>query len=331
MKSKYTFFKRFFISFLSFLLLSCNNSTECNTNTTPVLRNGQLSVQGTYLVNSEKKPIVLRGVSLGWHNWWPRFYNESAIEWLAKDWECNMVRAAIGVEPDGAYISSPNYALKCVMSVVDAAIKSGIYVIIDWHSHNIRTNEAKKFFIQMANRYNEYPNVIYEIFNEPLNTATWPEVKAYSEEIIKAIRAIDEKNIILVGTPTWDQDVNLAADDPIKGYENIMYTLHFYAGTHKQDLRNKADYALKKGLPLFVSECGGMEASGDGAIDNTEWNLWLNWMKKNQISWAAWSITDKEETCSMIQPSASSEGNWSNKDLKEWGITVRGYLKNLNE
>jgi Endoglucanase len=331
MKSRYTFFKGFFISFLSLLLLSCNNSTECNTNTTPVSRNGQLSVQGTYLVNSEKKPIVLRGVSLGWHNWWPRFYNESVIDWLAKDWECDVVRAAIGVEPDGAYISSPNYALKCVMSVADAAIKSGIYVIIDWHSHNIRTNEAKKFFIQMANRYNEYPNVIYEIFNEPLNTATWPEVKAYSEEIIKAIRAIDEKNIILVGTPTWDQDVNLAADNPIKGYENIMYTLHFYAGTHKQDLRNKADYALQKGLPLFVSECAGMEASGDGAIDNTEWNLWLSWMKKNQISWAAWAIADKEETSSMIQTSASSEGNWSNEDLKEWGITVQGYLKKLNE
>lgn len=330
MKSRYTFLKGFFISFLS-LLLSCNNSTECNTNTTPVSRNGQLSVQGTYLVNSEKKPIVLRGVSLGWHNWCPRFYNESVIDWLAKDWECDVVRAAIGVEPDGAYISSPNYALKCVMSVADAAIKSGIYVIIDWHSHNIRTNEAKKFFIQMANRYNEYPNAIYEIFNEPLNTARWPEVKAYSEEIIKAIRAIDEKNIILVGTPTWDQDVNLAADDPIKGYENIMYTLHFYAGTHKQDLRNKADYALQKRLPLFVSECAGMEASGDGAIDNTEWNLWLNWMKKNQISWATWAIADKEETCSMIQTSASSEGNWSNKDLKEWGITVRGYLKKLNE
>ena len=134
---------------------------------------------------------------------------------------------------------------------------------IDWHSHNLRQEEAKEFFTQMATRYKGVPNVIYEVFNEPVEDS-WEQVKAYSVEVVKTIRAIEPDAVILVGCPHWDQDIHLAADDPITGYSNIMYTLHFYANTHGQWLRDRADYALGKGLPIFVSECAGMEASGDG-------------------------------------------------------------------
>ena len=40
-------------------------------------------------------------------------------------------------------------------------------------------------------------------------------VKAYSVEVIKTIRAIEPNAVILVGCPHWDQDIHLAADDPI--------------------------------------------------------------------------------------------------------------------
>ena len=133
--------------------------------------------------------------------------------------------------------------------VVDAAIENGVYVIIDWHSHNLRQEEAKEFFTQMATRYKGVPNVIYEVFNEPVEDS-WEQVKAYSVEVIKTIRAIEPDAVILVGCPHWDQDIHLAADDPITGYSNIMYTLHFYANTHGQWLRDRADYALGKGLPI---------------------------------------------------------------------------------
>jgi endoglucanase len=297
--------------------------------TQPVKANGRLKVVGTRLTNEKGNPVVLRGMSFGWHNWWPRFYNAGVVSWLKKDWGCNVVRAAMGVEPDKGYISEPAWSTQKIKAVIDAAIKEGIYVIVDWHSHHIRQAEAKQFFTEIAREYGKQPNIIYEIFNEP-EQQSWADVKAYSIELIKTIRAIDPDNIILVGSPHWDQDVHLAADDPIRGYNNIMYTLHFYAATHKEQLRQRADYALKKGLPIFISESAGMEASGNGPINETEWNEWITWAEKNKISWVTWSVSDKDETCSVLLPSASSTGNWNTKDLKPSGLKAREYIRKYN-
>ena len=286
----------------------------------------RLCVTGTQLMNEKGDTVVLKGVSYGWHQFWPRFYNASTVAYLTKDWGAQVLRASMGIELDTAYLERPQMGIDCVQKVVDAAIDNDVYVIIDWHSHGIRQEEAKDFFAKMATRYKGVPNVIYEIFNEPVDDS-WEQVKAYSLEVIKTIRAIEPEAVILVGCPHWDQDIHLAADDPITGYNNIMYTVHFYANTHGQWLRDRTDYALGKGLPVFVSECAGMEASGDGAINKEEWQNWLDWMQRCSISWVAWSVSDKDETCSMLLPSASSEGNWKDKDLKEWGRMVRDELQ----
>ena len=295
----------------------------------PVKKHGQLKVDGLQLVDEKGAPIVLRGMSFGWHNFWPRFYNEGAVKWLVKDWKSSVVRAAMGIEPNGGYLQDKTGSVQKVEAVVDGAIKSGVYVIIDWHSHNIQLDEAKEFFTMMATKYGNYPNVIYEIFNEP-DYESWDEVKKYSIEIIKTIRAIDPDNIILVGSPHWDQDVHVVADDPISGYDNLMYTLHFYAATHKQQLRDRGDYALSKGLPLFISESAGMEATGDGPINEVEWLKWIDWCEKNKISWITWSVSDKDETCSVLQKSANSDGQWKIADLKESGIKARELLLKYN-
>lgn len=309
--------------------MSCGNTSksakQAGDDSTATVR--PLGVKGTALVNDLGDTVVLHGVSYGWHQFWPRFYNDSTVEYFAKDWGAQVLRASMGVDLDSAcYVHRPDFGIDCVTRVADAAIRNNVYVIIDWHSHNLRLEEAKEFFTRMATRYKGVPNVIYEIFNEPVEDS-WEALKAYSEEVIKTIRAIEPQAVILVGCPHWDQDIHLPADNPITGYDNLMYTLHFYAATHGQWLRDRGDYALSKGLPIFVSECAGMEASGDGPLDLEEWNRWLEWMTGNSISWVCWSVSDKDETCSMLLPSAASTGYWADDDMKEWGRIVRDCLK----
>lgn len=315
------------LCYIVFSLMLFTNVTKAQF----VKKHGQLSVQGTQLVDKNNNPIVLRGLSFGWHSLWPRFYNEKAVSWLKKDFNCNIVRAAMGVElGDLSYINNPQFAKEKVEAVVNVAIKSGIYVIIDWHSHNVNLKEAKQFFAEMSKKYAKYPNIIYEVFNEP-DHETWWEVKNYSEEIIRVIRENDPNNIILVGCPHWDQDIDLPAEDPIIGYTDIMYTMHFYAATHGKELRDRTDAAIKRGLPVFVSESAGMEASGDGPLDYKAWQEYIDWMEAKKISWITWSVSDKDETCSILKKSANSEGKWKDEDLKESGIKIREYLRKYNK
>jgi endoglucanase len=292
----------------------------------PFKDHGKLSVKGTYLRDEHGKIIMLQGVCFGWTNWWPRFYNKESVKWLAEDWKCSVVRAAMGVGMGNSYLDRPEWSKDLLETVVQGAIENNIYVIIDWHSYDLHLEEAKAFFKEMAQKYGKYPNVIYDIYNEPVNV-TWDEVKAYSIEVIQTIRAIDSANIILVGCPHWDQDVNIVADNPIQGYSNIMYALHFYADTHREFLRSLGEYAISKGIPLFVSESAGTSATCDRPVNYDEWLVWIKWMKQNYISWITYSIADAEETCAMLKPSAASTGGWKESDLKESGLKTRRLLR----
>lgn len=295
----------------------------------PVKRWGQLQVKGSQLCNQAGEPISLRGVSYGWHNLWPRFYNEKSLKWLVKDWNVSVVRAAMGIQIDNNYLDNPELAMKCMTPIIEGAIKNNIYVIIDWHAHTMHTQAAVDFFSKMAQKYGKHPNIIYELYNEPVEDS-WENLKEYAQTIIRAIRQHDPDNIILMGCPHWDQDIHLVAASPLQGVSNVMYTLHFYAATHKEYLRQRMVDALNTGLPIFVSECAGMEASGDGPLNMAEWQKWIDLMESKKISWVNWSISDKKETCSMLLPSASSTGKWKDTDLNESGKLVRKFIRQYN-
>ena len=187
-----------------------------------------------------------------------------------------------------------------------------------------------KFFGKMAKKYGHHPNVIYEIYNEPVEDS-WTDLKEYAKAVIDEIRKYDPDNIVLVGCPHWDQDIHLVAESPLEGYDNIMYTVHFYAATHKQYLRDRMAQAIADGIPVFVSECGGCEASGDGCVDTDEFNKWVDCMEKLKVGWACWALADKNETCSMLLPRAKATGDWDkDKVIKPWGELVRTTLLKYN-
>ena len=296
----------------------------------PVKVHGKLSVKGTQLIDEHGNPVALNGVSFGWHCWWPRFWNAGCVNWLATDWKVSVLRAAVGVDPKDGYLDNPASTKQYLDAVVQAAIKNDLYVIIDWHTEGTKPAEAKAFFTEMATKYGKHPNIIYELLNEPVNQ-TWPEMKDYATDVIKTIRAIDPSNVIIVGNPHWDQDIDLPAKDPITTQSNIMYTVHFYAASHGKWLRDKCDAAIKKGIPIFITESAAMQASGNGPLNVAEWQAWVDWAAKNKVSLITWSISDKNETCSMLLPSAAGDGNWKDSDLKESGRRAREMLRQAAE
>jgi endoglucanase len=295
----------------------------------PVKKYGQLQVNGAQLCDQQGRPVILRGVSLGWHNLWPRFYNKKVVQTLHNDWHASVVRAAMGILIEDNYLENPKFAMQCITPVIESAIKNDVYVIIDWHSHVLQTKEAKQFFGQMAKKYGKYPHVIYEIYNEPVED-TWADLKKYATEVIGEIRKYDADNIVLVGCPHWDQDIHLVAENPLEGFSNIMYTVHFYAATHGEYLRERTEAAVKKGIPVFISESGATEASGDGKIDPESEEQWIQMCERLGISWVCWSISDKNESCSMLLPRATATGPWSDDVIKEYGKLVKGLLKKYN-
>lgn len=287
------------------------------------------------------QPASIAGMSLFWSNWSDGsvFYNAGVVS-TVKSWGGKLIRAAMGVEVEDGYLSDPQSNMARVRAVVDAAIDNDMYVIIDWHTHNAEdhTSDAISFFEEMARTYGNYDNVIYEIYNEPdCPTSTlacswpsrtqWSEIKSYAEQVIPRIRAIDPDNLIIVGTPFYSQDVDAAAADPISGHSNIAYTLHFYAGTHKGDIRGKAVTALAQGIPLFVTEWGTVAANGDGAVDRAESDTWMQFLYDNNISHANWSVSDKVEGASLLNPGANPNGGWSDSDLTESGTYVKGVIQ----
>jgi endoglucanase len=270
-------------------------------------------------------------MSLFWSQWIGKYYNYDCVQWLRDDWNCTVVRAAMAVE-SGGYLFNPEVEKTKIRAVIDACIDLGIYVIVDWHDHHAQwhRDQSVAFFEELASEYGDRPNLIYEIYNEPLQVSWRDSIKPYCDTVVKHIRAIDPDNLILVGSSTWSQDVDLATIYPIID-TNVAYTLHFYSATHKQSLRSKATTALGRGYAIFVSEFGTCESSGSGFLDSLETETWMTFMNNNKISWCNWSIADQVETSAALLPNASSTGGWLLTDLTRSGYFIRKKIKEENE
>ena len=324
----------FICLFIGFIVFRCakediseSKTLEPVEDSTIVSINGLLRVMGNKIVNKNNTPISLAGNSFFWSNdnWGgERYYTNEAVEWLKNDWNTTIVRAAMGIDEEGGYLSNKTSNTNRVKTIVEAAIEEGIYVIIDWHSHHAEnyTNEAIIFFEEMAELYGDHENIIYEIYNEPLNISWDETLKPYALNVIGAIRAIDPDNLIVVGTPEWSQRVDLAAENPITEYTNIAYTLHFYTVYHHEWLRERASEALESGIALFVTEWGSL---GYTLIDS-EADKWMNWCFANKISHLNWAVNDKEEEWSILKPGSSQLGGWSDSDLTDAGKLAKNII-----
>lgn len=322
--------KCLYIFIIVLLLISCGDSDgateQTDEDSTIIDQHGQLSINGINLVDKNGEAIALRGMSLFWSQWGGDYYNEETIKWLRDDWKCTVVRVAVGVEA-GGYLDNSYQEYQKATAAIDACIKLGIYVIIDWHDHHAENHliEAIFFFDNISKTYGDQPNIIYEIYNEPLDVSWENVLKPYSQAIVNTIRANDSNNIIVAGTPNWSQDVdaviNNKIDDP-----NVAYALHFYTGTHREWLRDKAIRAMNAGVPLFATEWGLSEANGTGEINLVESGLWLDFLEQYNLSWCNWSIMNKDESSAAILPTTTTLSGWNSNQLSESGNMIRAYL-----
>lgn len=284
--------------------------------------NGNLSLEGNNIVNQYKEKIVLKGISSHGLQWFNYLITDENIKTL-KSWNTNVFRLAMYTK-EGGYIDNRN-VYDDLIKDIDLVISNDMYVIVDWHilsdnNPNNYKSDAIDFFDKISSKYKNTPNIIYEICNEPNGGTSWNDVKSYAEDVIKTIRK-NSNNIIIVGTPTWSQDVDSVINNKIDD-KNTMYALHFYSGTHKDDLRNKAKRALDNNVPIFVSEFGVSDASGNGGVYLDEANKWMEFIKNNNLSFVNWSLADKNESSALLNP--------NNKVVSDDSLSESGkYIKNI--
>lgn len=306
-----------------------SKSTVKTESGTPYSNHGKISVKGTDIVDKNGEKYQLRGVSTHGLAWFPEYVNKEAFQTLRDDWGANLIRLAMYTDESGGYCSDGDKTKlkKLVSDGVDYATELGMYVIIDWHVlHDLNPlkhmDDAKEFFDEMSSRYRDNDNIIYEICNEPNGGTEWEDIKEYAEVIIPIIRKNDKDAIIIVGTPTWSQDVDMAVKDPIDA-ENVMYAVHFYAATHKDNIRSKVMAALDAGYPVFISEFSICDASGNGGIDYDSAAEWMDLINGHNMSYASWSLCNKSETSALISSDCSKTSGWDVSELSEAGKWLR--------
>lgn len=295
-------------------------------NTASLSVSGKLHVNGSKLCDSKGQPVQLRGISTHGIGWFPEYINEECFAQLRTQWNVNVMRLAMYTAEYNGYLNGgdQNQLKALIRNGVQYAADHDMYVIIDWHilsdsNPNQHIEEACAFFDEMSKEFAGRSNVLYEICNEPNGGTTWNDIKTYASSVIGIIRKNDKDAVIIVGTPNWSQYVDEAAKDPITGYDNIMYALHFYAATHKDDLRNRMVSAVEAGLPIFVTEYGICDASGNGTIDRAEAEQWVHLMDLHDVSYVAWNLSNKSETSAILKSSCTKTRDFTEDDLSESG------------
>ena len=302
---------------------------------TPYGQHGALHVENGKLTDENCNSVQVYGMSTHGISWFPQYINYDSLRTLRDDWNTNCIRLAMYTAEYGGYCAGGDkeQLKQLVKDGVSYATELGMYVIVDWHissdcDPNQNKDEAIAFFREMAEVFADNDNVLYEICNEPNGGTSWDSIKSYAEEVIPVIRAQKPDAVILVGTPTWSQEIDKAAASPLDD-SNVMYTLHFYAGTHKDDLRNRLETCVQNGLPVFVSEFGMCDASGNGANDFVSTTKCLDLLNKYQISFCCWNLANKDESSSVFKASSTALSDWTDDDFNESGRWIRDYFRGM--
>lgn len=258
---------------------------------------GRLRVQGNKIVDSLGRPVQLAGMSLYWPEWassGKNFYTAAAVQTLANDWKASVVRAPMPVYTPNStpqiQFNSATYT-PMIKTVIDAAIANDIYVVVDWHveGDSVLEDSAKAFFGELARSYQGCPNILWEIWNEPINSS-WATIRNYTGDMLPVIRQYSQ-NIVIVGCPNWSHAIQLPLISPVTTDSNIAYSTHFYACSDSTSLQKTVTSAASK-LPIFLSEWGTTSSDGRTGFCTGWSDSWLALAKSLGLSWTNWSFSN---------------------------------------
>lgn len=284
-----------------------NDKKDAIRDVRTVTHNGFLKVEGNKILNQNNEEVQLTGISSHGIQWFDDLYGYENLKELKEEWGINVFRVSMYTDPDAnGYIANRELKDK-VYEIIDDCISLDMYVVVDWH--NLKDNnpltykaEALEFFGEVSEKYKDVPNVIYEICNEPNGNVTWHNsIRAYAEELVAKIRENTKDSLVIVGTPDYARELTTVMNAPLEA-ENIVYAVHFYAGTDGDKLRKRIDKFTEAGLAVFVSECGMTDSTGDGAIYEDEFRGWIDYLNEKKISWIYWSLANKAEASALLLP-----------------------------
>ncbi len=309
----------------------------------PVSHYGALKVCGSDICGSingtTSHKVLLKGPSLFWSDGYGApFYRQEVVDWFVDEMQIGVIRAAMAIQfysensspinqsgGTHGYFFNKATQKTLIKKVIDAAILNDIYVIVDWHSHNAHVdsekNLAKDFFVEMANEYKNVPNIIWEVYNEPVG-ADAGQITSYSNNIINALRSASNNNLVLVGSNFYSSKPREQASNmkPAES-KNVAFTFHFYAGTHPQSgtYGTSAAGTRTDGYAIFGTEWGAVNADGAGNVNTSESDNWTEWMDNNNISncmWNASTVTENGQTSAFFK-SGTNPGTISTSDIKD--------------
>lgn len=319
------------------LTLTAVTPAEAARRSTPVGQNGQLRVCGLQLCNARGKAVQLRGMSTHGLQWYSQCVTGTSLNVLANEWRADVLRISMYIQ-EGGYETDPAGFTAKVNDLIEMATARGLYAIVDWHmlspgDPNVNLERAKTFFRQIAARHKHKTNILYEIANEP-SGVHWSSIKSYADQLIPVIRSQDPDGVVLVGTEDWSslgasgdgQGVSRILANPVKA-GNVMYTFHFYAASHDDWYLDTLRDAVTK-LPVFVTEFGTQEYTGDGPDDFARSQQYLDLLKQHKVSWVNWNFSDDLRSGAVFTEGTCAAGAWSGTArLKPAGAWIRDRIR----
>lgn len=291
----------------------------------PLKKHGALRLDGQTIVDKNGEKFQIQGISTHSISAFPEYINSNVFKFIKNNLNCNTIRLCVYTVEDEGYTTD---LFPKIDEGIEFATEQGMYVILDWHTlkdanPNINKESAKEFFSRMVERYKDYENIIYEICNEPNGATTWDDVREYALEIIPIIRDCNPNSLIIVGTPNYCKNLEEVVESPITEYDNLLYSFHFYASSHKQSMREKLDSAYIDSLPVIVSEYGLSEYTGTGNLDEEEADNWIEYLRERNIGYICWSFCNKDESSALLKPEEMNIDEITEENLSRAGIWIK--------